>query len=754
MSLRNICFRSMRAVLQFSRTGVRQGMQSLAVVLAASVLFAGLISLAQDRQPGTLVSTLSQGEREFFQRPARPNRPKPASKTPGADVQPKSVFVKFPDRVDSVAFSPDGTTLAAGSYGVVKIIDVAEQKEVAALSDPGGFVKTLAYSPGGKTLVTGSYQSLAVWDVAEKKIVKKLKGHRGYVTDVAFSPDGKLLASASDDETVRIWEVAAWEARGTLTGIEQPALSVAFSPDNRLIAVATGDANRPTKKGSARVFDVEGNLRHTLEGHDRIVSAVAFSPDGALLATGSADETIKLWDVASGKEVRSLEGHTRPVNNLSFTADGKWLFSVSGGRAVGGNELKLWDVTTGKDSATVPAHEGPIYGLALSPDEALLATASLDKTAKLWEVAGILSAAGQRKPREAGKDDEFRPESPALPEPRDEELPATVLAFAADPPTATQNKQFRVGIIGLDTSHAIAFTQILNDKEAKEDVAGCRVVVAYPKGSPDIESSTSRVPDYTAKVRDLGVEIVESIDDLVGKVDAVLLETNDGRPHFEQVLPVLKGGKPVFIDKPIAGALSDAIAIFEAARHYKVPLFSSSSLRYTPGAQAIRGGKIGEVKGCDAYSPCSLEATHPDLYWYGIHGVESLFTVMGTGCESVTRVSTPGIDLAAGTWKGGRVGTFRGIRTPEGGGKADYGGTAFGTGGIEQLGSYGGYRPLLVEIVKFFRTGKPPVAEEETLEIYAFMEAADESKRQGGKPVTLESVMTKAREAAAKKNFK
>ena len=317
----------------------------------------------------------------------------------------------------------------------------------------------------------------------------------------------------------------------------------------------------------------------------------------------------------------------------------------------------------------------------------------------------------------------------------------------------TDNKLIRIGIIGLDTSHSVAFTQIINkpDDKDKELVAGCRIVAAYPKGSPDIKSSTERVPEYTVKVRDLGVEIVDSIEDLVTKVDAVLLETNDGRPHLEQVLPVLKAGKPVFIDKPIAGSLADAVAIFEAARKYKVPIFSSSSLRYATGAQEIRGGKIGDVKGCDAYSPCALESTHPDLFWYGIHGVESLFTVMGTGCESVTRTSTPGIDLVTGEWKGGRVGTFRGIRTPEGGGRADYGGTAFGVGGIQQIGAYGGYQPLVFEIIKFFRTGKVPVTEEETLEIYAFMEAADESKRQAGKPVTIESVMAKAREAAAKK---
>lgn len=714
------------------------GVRSLAALGLLGLLVAGSLSWAQAPPRGAKKA------------PAGPN------KSPGADVQPTAVFVKFPDWVASVAFAPDGKTLAAGSYGVVKLLDVVEKQELAALPEPAGFVKAVCFSADGKTLVTGSYQSLLVWDVAARKVVHTLKGHRGYVTSVAFSPNQKTLLSASDDESVRLWDAASGEARGTLKGISQPALSAAFSPDGNFVAVATGDATRPTKKGSARLYDAAGNPLFTLEGHDRVVSAVAFSPDGSTLATGSADESIKLWNVASGKEIGELEGHSRPVNSLAYLADGKWLFSACGGRAVGGNELKLWDLASSKDVATVPAHEAPIHQLALSPDGKYLATASLDKTVKVWEVAAILAASGQGKTKESGKDTEFLPEPPALPDPSVRVAPTTPLFLVAANQAEAQApaKPLRAGIIGLDTSHAVAFTQILNDPKATDDIAGCRVVAAYPKGSPDIVSSTERVPDYTVKVRDLGVEIVDSIEALVAKVDVVFLETNDGRPHLEQVLPVLKAGKPVFIDKPIAGSLADAVAIFEAARHHKTPLFSSSSLRFTTTAQAIRAGKIGEVKGCDAYSPCSLEATHPDLYWYGIHGVETLFTIMGTGCESVTRLSTPGIDLAAGVWKGGRVGTFRGIRTPEGGGKADYGGTAFGTGGIQQIGTYEGYRPLVVEIVRFFRSGKVPVTEEETLEIYAFMEAADESKRQGGKPVTLESVMAKAREAAAKKNVK
>jgi predicted dehydrogenase len=205
-------------------------------------------------------------------------------------------------------------------------------------------------------------------------------------------------------------------------------------------------------------------------------------------------------------------------------------------------------------------------------------------------------------------------------------------------------------------------------------------------------------------------------------------------------MEVILAGKPLFIDKPVAASLADAIAIFRFAAEHKVPCFTSSSLRYSKGAVAIRNGSIGKVHGAMAFSPAHLEPTHPDLFWYGIHGVEALFTVMGTGCEQVARVSTKDTEYVTGVWEGGRVGTFRGIRGYKGG----YGGTAFGDKGISEIGPYQGYRPLVVDIVKFFRSGIVPVQSEESLEIYAFMEAADESKRLGGKAVTLESVMIKA----------
>ncbi len=296
-------------------------------------------------------------------------------------------------------------------------------------------------------------------------------------------------------------------------------------------------------------------------------------------------------------------------------------------------------------------------------------------------------------------------------------------------------------LIGLDTSHAIAFTDLLNKADNPPELAGCKVVAAYPQGSPDIPSSTSRVPDYTKQMQAKGVEIVDSIDALLAKVDCVLLETNDGRPHVEQLLPCLKAKKRTFIDKPLAGSLADAVLIFELAKEHEVPVWTSSALRYGKNTQAARGGSLGNITYCEASSPASLEKTHPDLFWYGIHGCESLFTVLGPKCESVTRTSEDGLIVVTGKWQGSRTGVFR-----EGKG---YSGFAKGDKGEGPIGSYDTYRPLVVEIVKYFRSGEVPVAPEETLALYAFMEAADESRRQGGKEIALADVMAKAKQAAA-----
>lgn len=313
--------------------------------------------------------------------------------------------------------------------------------------------------------------------------------------------------------------------------------------------------------------------------------------------------------------------------------------------------------------------------------------------------------------------------------------------------SATEDRSFesrRIGIIGLDTSHSIAFTRVLNDPAARPEFRGYKVVAAYPKGSNDIKSSVDRIPGYTDDIKKLGVEIVNSIAELIEKVDFILLETNDGRLHLDQAAQVMKAGKRLFIDKPVAASLAHAIAIYRLSDRFSVPLFSSSSLRYIPGAKEIAEGSIGQVLGADIYSPATLEKTHPDLFWYGIHGVETLFTVMGIGCRSARRTFTEDTDFVVGTWADNRIGTFRGIRK----GKSDYGGTVFGEKGVTVLGKYSGYNGLLMEIVKFFDSGVPPVKPEETIEIFAFMDAAEKSKMKNGEMVFLEEVIEEAEKEA------
>jgi len=306
--------------------------------------------------------------------------------------------------------------------------------------------------------------------------------------------------------------------------------------------------------------------------------------------------------------------------------------------------------------------------------------------------------------------------------------------------------QIKIGIIGLDTSHAIAFTKFLNGEDKKEEFKDFKIVAAYPYGSKTIKSSYDRIPGYIDQVKGLGVEIVPSIADLLKKVDYVMLETNDGNLHLEQAYEVFKAGKPMFIDKPLGATLAQSIAIYQLAREYNVPIFSSSALRFVPQTQKLRKGEYGKILGADCYSPATREKTHPDFGWYGIHGVETLFTIMGTGCVSVNRMSAEGTDVVVGLWNDGRIGTFRGIRT----GKSGYGGTAFTDKSIEPVGPYQGYEVLLTEILNFFKTLVPPVSEEETLEIFTFMEASNVSKRSEGKIILMEDVYRKGMAEARK----
>ena len=304
-------------------------------------------------------------------------------------------------------------------------------------------------------------------------------------------------------------------------------------------------------------------------------------------------------------------------------------------------------------------------------------------------------------------------------------------------------EELRLGLIGLDTSHVTAFTKLLNDTKHKDHVPGGKVVAAFKGGSPDIESSWSRVDDYTKQLQDeFGVKIVPTIEELCQQVDAILIESVDGRPHLEQARPVIKARKPLFIDKPVAGSLRDAIEIYRLAKEAKVPVFSSSSYRFYNSMVEVKNANVGEIRSVISYGPAHLEPHHPDLFWYGVHPTEALFTILGTGCETVARATTPDTDIITGTWSGGRVGTLHALRK----GPTPHKVIVFGTKAVAEQKGSGDYAPLVREIVKFFQTGVSPVSPEETIELFAFMEAADESKRRDGAPVKISEVMKKNRQ--------
>jgi hypothetical protein len=292
----------------------------------------------------------------------------------------------------------------------------------------------------------------------------------------------------------------------------------------------------------------------------------------------------------------------------------------------------------------------------------------------------------------------------------------------------------RLGIVGTDTSHATAFAKVLNGPNPPAALAGAKIVAAYKGGSADVESSRTRVDKFAEDLRtQYQVEIVPDIPTLLSKVDAVLLLSVDGRVHLNQAKQIFAGKKPVFIDKPLASTLDDARAIAKAAREAGVEWFSTSSLRFGPFAESL---KAPDVRGAIVWGPGPTEEHHAlDMSWYGIHAVELLYSILGPGCESVAMLSEKDADVAVGKWKDGKLGTVR-LARPYGG----FGGVVFREKEVIQSdpkNSRVDYAPMLEKVIEFFRTGKRPVAEAETLELFAFMDAAQRSKQSGGAPAKL-----------------
>jgi hypothetical protein len=296
---------------------------------------------------------------------------------------------------------------------------------------------------------------------------------------------------------------------------------------------------------------------------------------------------------------------------------------------------------------------------------------------------------------------------------------------------ASTAADLRLGIIGTDTSHVIEFTKLLNDDSSPEHVPGARVVAAFKGGSKDMPDSYKRVDRFADELRTKwNVEFVPDIPSLCARVDGVMIESVDGRQHLEQVKQALASGKPIWIDKPLASSLEDAREIERAAKGRAV-WFSASALRYGSDVAAL---KFPDAAGVVAWGAGPLGGEELDLAYYAIHVVELLYAVMGPGCEEVTRTHTNASDAIVGKWKGGRVGEVRALR-PD----SDYGVLVFRAGGKVAVSPKidDSYRPLVAEIVKFFETKRPPVPNDETLEVMEFMHAAQRSLSLDGAPVRL-----------------
>jgi len=319
-------------------------------------------------------------------------------------------------------------------------------------------------------------------------------------------------------------------------------------------------------------------------------------------------------------------------------------------------------------------------------------------------------------------------------------LAGLLLPLAAQSAPAQTVPELKIGIIGLDTSHVISVAEMLNDPAAKDHIPGGRVVCAYKGGSPDVELSRTRIEGFTAQMKDkYGVALVDSIAEVVARSDAIMIMSVDGRVHLRQAREVFPSGKPVFLDKPLAANLHEAVAIVRLAEQTHTPFFSASPYRFTAGLKKLLEAPIGGIRGAVSYGNGTSEAHMPPLFFEGIHPVEALFTVLGSGCESVNCVHTADTEVATGLWSGGRTGVVYGLRTH----KAPVGTTVFGQNGSMTDTTYRleGFAPLVRQIITFFQTRESPVRPEATLEIIAFMEAADQSRQQHGAAVSVTQLL-------------
>jgi len=335
------------------------------------------------------------------------------------------------------------------------------------------------------------------------------------------------------------------------------------------------------------------------------------------------------------------------------------------------------------------------------------------------------------------------------------------IAFCKGLPAAAADP-VRIGILGLDNYQGVAYTQAFNNPKAEGDLVGVRAVAALLTPSADYPESRELGERWKKQIGDLyqkpktpeesvpPVEFVDSLDELLKRCDGVMIMSLDGREHLAQATAVLKAGKRLFIGRPLAASPADAVAILKLATETKTPCFSTSQHRFSPGFIGMRNHpEVGRVLGCDVYGGFDEKACEADRFIRPLHSIETLYTIMGTGVVSVSCTSTPSCESITAVWSDGRVGTYRGIKQ----GAVKYSATVFGDQGVSTAGVYGhgvpvkgvvptndnymGYEGLAIEMAKFFKGGAPPVTPAETLEIYALLQAAEESKAKQGVVVRL-----------------
>ena len=340
-----------------------------------------------------------------------------------------------------------------------------------------------------------------------------------------------------------------------------------------------------------------------------------------------------------------------------------------------------------------------------------------------------------------------------------------VAALALFAGTARAADPVRIGILGFDNYQAVEYVGFFNNPKAEGDLAGLRVVAAYPVTSADYPESAALTERWQKQMLSLHqnpadpkdavppVEIVDSIDELLKRCDAVMIWSLDGRQHLQQATAVLNAKKRLFIGRPLAASPVDALAILKMAEATQTPCWSCSQHRYSPGFAGMRNHlEVGRVLGCDVYGGYDVKACAADQFTRSLHSIETLYTIMGPGCVKVSCTSTPAVESITAVWSDGRVATYRGIKE----GAVKYSATVFGDKGVSIAGIYGhgvpvkgvvptddkymGYGGLAIELAKFFKSGEVPVKPAETLEIFALLQAAEESRAQNGAVVPLKNL--------------